>query len=87
MAAPMPFQGIAVETLGDPYHKRIPLPRVPNTRTHDSETHQMSVEPKSVQSTRLNGYTQQTSAKARLAKQLNTYTNIMSNLSSRVLLQ
>ena len=33
----------SVETLGDPYHKRFPLLRVPDTRTHDSEAQPMSV--------------------------------------------
>ena len=76
-----------VETLGDPYHKRVPLPRVPDTRTHDSEAQPMYVQPKSVQPTQLNGHAQRTLGTARLAKQLDTHTNIMSDLSARIPLQ
>ena len=39
------------ETFGDPYHKQVPLPRIPDTRTHNSEARsplsvQASVQPK-----------------------------------------
>ena len=68
-----------VQTLGDPYHKRVPLPRIPDTRAQDSDYTPTSVEPMSVQRTRLNQTSQRTSRLAKRQSQLlDRHTKMMS---------
>ena len=68
-----------VQTLADPYHKRVPLPRIPDTRAQDSDFTPTSVEPMSVQRTRLNQTSQRTSRLAKRQSQLlDRHTKMMS---------
>ncbi len=70
-----------VQTLADPYHKKVPLPRIPNNRAQDSDFTPMSGEPLSVRHPRLNRTAQRTSRLARrhtqLSQLLDTHTNLM----------
>ena len=68
-----------VQTLADPYHKQVPLPRIPDNRAQDENFTPLSVEPKSVQRTRLNQKAQRTSRIAkRHATLLDKHTKMMS---------
>ena len=76
------LQGVGgVQTLADPYHNRVPLPRIPNNRAQSSDFHPMSGEPLSVHHPRLNRTAQRTSRLARrhtqLSQLLDTHTNLM----------
>jgi len=67
-AKPSARQGCA-QTLADPYHKRVPLPRIPDYRTQDKDFTPTHVESATNQHTRSSLRSQRTS---RIAKRHNT---------------
>ena len=44
----IPFPVQSVQTLADPYHKRVPLPRIPDNRAQDKDFTPTTVEPLTV---------------------------------------
>ena len=77
-AKPIARRG-CVQTLADPYHKRVPLPRIPDNRTQDKDFTPTPVEPWTVKRTRASPTAQRTSRIAkRHATLLGRHTKMMS---------